>query len=95
VFKTIYKKNVSECKYRPTKNEDTDINRLKEMSSKRKRDRREEKATRIMLTIMIIFVVCWMPFFIMYVTRSALDHRCPNCIPTFVQVNLVSTNFLS
>ncbi|KAF6020375.1 TyrR [Bugula neritina] len=85
----------TECKYRPTKNEDTDINRLKEMSSKRKRDRREEKATRIMLTIMIIFVVCWMPFFIMYVTRSALDHRCPNCIPTFVQKLLIWLGYIN
>ena len=60
---------------------------IKKAASKHRKDRREERATRIMLIIMLCFIVCWMPFFIMYITRSALSISCPNCISSQVQVS--------
>ena len=36
----------------------------------RRQDLKEQRATKIMAIIMVCFIVCWMPFFLMYVIRS-------------------------
>ena len=60
-------------------------------SKSKRRERKEERATKIMLTVMLAFIVCWLPFFIMYITRSILNKRCPDCntIPDVLQVILL------
>lgn len=44
-------------------------------SMKRRFELREQRATKRMLLIMACFCMCWMPFVVMYITRS-LCHQC-------------------
>lgn len=46
------------------------------MSSKRRFELREQRATKRMVLIMACFCICWMPFLFMYVLRSV----CAKCI---------------
>ncbi|XP_067948951.1 probable G-protein coupled receptor No18 [Watersipora subatra] len=71
------------------------ISLLKRIASKRKKEGREERATRIMLTIMLFFIICWLPFFIMYLTRAALSKTCADCIPLPLQSFLIWLGYIN
>lgn len=43
-------------------------------SMKRRFELREQRATKRMALIMVCFIVCWMPFFLMYIARSLCNH---------------------
>ncbi|XP_050397804.1 octopamine receptor 2 [Patella vulgata] len=53
------------------------------LSMKRRFELREQRATKRMLTIMACFCVCWIPFLVMYLTRSF-------CMDCYMNEHIVS-----